>query len=51
MPCDSFCGCTLDRLVEQNLFDSLNRGEINVSSDERIARIAQQCTINVQSGD
>ncbi|NUS68005.1 MAG: DUF1624 domain-containing protein, partial [Ensifer adhaerens] len=51
VPCDSFCGCTLDRLVEQNLFDSLNRGEINVSSDERIARIAQQCTMNVQSGD
>ncbi|MGE6785921.1 DUF1624 domain-containing protein [Ensifer adhaerens] len=51
VPCDSFCGCTLDRLVEQNLFDSLNRGEINVSTDERIARIAQQCTMNVQSGD
>nr|WP_234804036.1 DUF1624 domain-containing protein [Ensifer adhaerens] len=51
VPCDSFCGCTLDRLVEQNLFDSLNRGEIKVSTDERIARIAQQCTMNVQSGD
>lgn len=51
VPCDAFCGCTLDRLVEQNLFDSLNRGEINVSTDERIARIAGQCTMNVQSGD
>ncbi|WP_244513196.1 MULTISPECIES: DUF1624 domain-containing protein [unclassified Ensifer] len=51
VPCETFCGCTLDLLVEQNLFDSLNRGEINVSSDERIARIARQCTMNVQSGD
>ncbi|HEV7318928.1 MAG TPA: DUF1624 domain-containing protein [Ensifer sp.] len=51
VPCEAFCGCTLDLLVDQNLFDSLNRGEINVSTDERIARIARQCTMNVQSGD
>lgn len=51
VPCEAFCGCTLDLLVQQNLFDSLNRGEINVSSDERIARIARQCTMDVQSGD
>lgn len=51
VPCEAFCGCTLDLLVQQNLFDDLNRGEINVSTDERIARIAQQCTMDVQSGD
>ncbi|WP_414650702.1 DUF1624 domain-containing protein [Ensifer sp.] len=51
VPCEAFCGCTLDRLVEQNLFDSLNRGEINVGTDERIARIAGQCTMNAQSGE
>ena len=51
VPCDAFCGCTLDRLVEQNLFDDLNRGKINVNTDERIARIAGQCTMDVQSGD
>ena len=51
VPCEAFCGCTLDLLVQQNLFDDLNRGEINVSTDERIARIARQCTMDVQSGD
>ncbi|NVD41108.1 DUF1624 domain-containing protein [Ensifer sp. HO-A22] len=51
VPCDAFCGCTLDKLVEQNLFDDLNRGKINVNTDERIARIAGQCTMDVQSGD
>ncbi|MEI2302486.1 heparan-alpha-glucosaminide N-acetyltransferase [Ensifer sp. MJa1] len=51
VPCEAFCGCTLDLLVEQNLFDALNRGESNVGTDERIARIAGQCTMNVQSGD
>lgn len=51
VPCNDFCGCTLDLLVQQNLFDPLNRGEIDVSTDERIARIARQCTMEKQSGD
>ncbi|PST24563.1 DUF1624 domain-containing protein [Mesorhizobium plurifarium] len=49
--CSAFCGCTLDRLREQNLFDDLNLGKIDVNTDERIARIAGQCTMDAQSGD
>jgi uncharacterized membrane protein len=49
--CGRFCGCTLDRLKEQNLFDDLNTGKIDVNTDERIARIASQCTMDAQSGD
>ncbi|WEX87330.1 DUF1624 domain-containing protein [Sinorhizobium garamanticum] len=50
-PCEAFCGCTLDRLKEQSLFEDLNMGKIDVNTDERIARTARQCTIDVQSGD
>ncbi|MCA1441061.1 DUF1624 domain-containing protein [Ensifer sp. IC4062] len=50
-PCEAFCGCTLDRLKEQSLFEDLNMGKIDVNTDERIARIARQCTMDVQSGD
>lgn len=49
--CSAFCGCTLDRLKAQNLFDDLNRGRIDVTTDERIARIAGQCTMEAQSGE
>ncbi|WP_081158087.1 heparan-alpha-glucosaminide N-acetyltransferase [Ensifer aridi] len=49
--CGRFCGCTLDRLKEQNLFDDLNTGKIDVNTDGRIARIASQCTMDAQSGD
>ncbi|WP_018239527.1 heparan-alpha-glucosaminide N-acetyltransferase [Ensifer sp. BR816] len=49
--CSTFCGCTLDRLKEQKLFEDLNQGKIDLSSDERIARIATQCTMEAQSGD
>lgn len=49
--CGAFCGCTLTRLKEQNLFEDLNLGKIDANSDERIARIAGQCTMDARSGD
>ncbi|RVQ58706.1 DUF1624 domain-containing protein [Sinorhizobium medicae] len=49
--CSNFCGCTLDRLKEQDLFDDLNLGKIDVTTDERIARIAGQCTMESRSVD
>ncbi|TCN18506.1 heparan-alpha-glucosaminide N-acetyltransferase [Sinorhizobium americanum] len=49
--CSVFCGCTLDQLREQNLFEDLNQGKIDLRTDERIARIATQCTMEAQSGD
>ena len=47
--CQSFCGCTLDKLQEQNLFADLNRGAIDVTTDERIATISSQCTIDAET--
>jgi uncharacterized membrane protein len=46
--CQRFCGCTLDRLAEQNLFSDLNRGAIDVTKDERIAAISSQCTADAE---
>ena len=46
--CQSFCGCTLDRLTEQNLFADLNRGAIDVTTDERITAISSQCTADAE---
>lgn len=43
--CTTFCSCTLDKLMEENLFAPLNEGKIDVKTDERIARIAGQCTM------
>ncbi len=42
--CTRFCGCTLDRLNEQNLFTSLQNGTIAPDKDERIQRIALECS-------
>ncbi len=47
--CANFCGCTLDKLVEENLFEPLNAGKIDINTDERIARIAGQCTVDAQA--
>ena len=47
--CESFCGCTLDRLQQENLFADLNRGAIDVATDERITAISSQCTANAET--
>lgn len=47
--CAKFCGCTLDKLMEESLFEPLNNGTIDVNTDERILRIASQCTMDAQT--
>ena len=47
--CQSFCGCTLDRLTEENLFTDLVRGAIDVTKDERVAAISSQCTADAET--
>lgn len=42
--CQAFCACTVEELVQRNLFEGLSRGEINIQTDTRIAEISQQCT-------
>jgi len=46
--CRSFCQCTLDKLQAQNLFKPLESGAIKADSDERVSRIAIQCTEEAQ---
>ncbi|WP_425314140.1 heparan-alpha-glucosaminide N-acetyltransferase [Shinella curvata] len=47
--CESFCGCTLSGLQDQNLFADLNRGAIDVTTDERISTISSQCTAKAET--
>ena len=47
--CANFCGCSLDKLMEENLFEPLNAGKIDINTDERIARIAGLCTVDAQA--
>ncbi|CAN7329023.1 heparan-alpha-glucosaminide N-acetyltransferase [Rhizobium sp. LjRoot254] len=42
--CDRFCGCTLDELVRQDLLLQLQSGAISPGKDERLNRIANECT-------
>jgi uncharacterized membrane protein len=46
--CRSFCECTLDQLKAQSLFEPLQAGKIKADEDERIQRIAIQCTGQAQ---
>ena len=47
--CRSFCACTLTGLQEKNLFADLNRGAIDVATDERITAISAQCTAKAET--
>ncbi|MDI7864035.1 DUF1624 domain-containing protein [Rhizobiaceae bacterium n13] len=42
--CARFCGCTLERLNEQKLFTALQQGQVSPEKDERIQRIALECS-------
>lgn len=42
--CTRFCGCTLDKLGEQDLLTPFLEGKINPNEDERIGGIAESCS-------
>lgn len=46
--CEAFCSCTLKELKSQNLFDALERGEIDVNTDPRVLGLGRQCTRTAQ---
>lgn len=46
--CDLFCTCTLDGLQRENLFALLQSGAIQPGQDERILRIANECSVSSQ---
>ncbi|WP_250954275.1 DUF1624 domain-containing protein [Rhizobium sp. CG5] len=42
--CTRFCGCTLTSLQQAQLFEPLQSGAIQAEHDERILKIARECT-------
>ncbi len=44
--CEAFCSCAVERFQRDGLFESVFKGEITQQSDERVAVIVQQCTID-----
>ena len=47
--CQRFCGCTLERLQAENLFEPLQSGAILGDQDARIQTLAEECTLRSQS--
>ncbi|GAB4354373.1 MAG: DUF1624 domain-containing protein [Oricola sp.] len=43
--CIAFCGCAMNRLVEDGLFDGVIAGKITQENDPRVAGISRQCSI------
>ncbi|HBF28782.1 DUF1624 domain-containing protein [Rhizobium sp.] len=46
--CTRFCGCTLDKLQTGNLLQPLQSGAIIATQDERVLKLARECTIASQ---
>lgn len=42
--CSRFCACTLDKLMQQSLFEPLQSGAIQPDQDERVLQLARECT-------
>lgn len=42
--CIRFCACTMDKLMEQSLFEPLQSGAIQPDQDERVLQLARECT-------
>lgn len=47
--CQRFCGCTLERLQAENLFEPLQSGAILGDQDARIQTLAEECTLRSRS--
>lgn len=46
--CQRFCGCTLDKLQSQSMLEPLQSGAIIAAQDERVLKLARECTIASQ---
>lgn len=46
--CQRFCGCTLERLQAEDLFEPLQSGAILADQDVRIQTLAEECTLRSQ---
>lgn len=48
--CQAFCECTLAGLLNGNLFNDMNAGNINMTNDPRIVSLAGQCSAEAGVG-
>jgi uncharacterized membrane protein len=46
--CQSFCGCTLERLQAENVFDNMMASKLSQPEQAKIEEISLQCTRQVQ---
>lgn len=46
--CQSFCGCTLEKLQAENVFDPMMSNASTPDQQTKIAEIAQQCSAEIQ---
>ncbi|WP_313616970.1 DUF1624 domain-containing protein, partial [Agrobacterium sp.] len=46
--CQSFCGCTLERLQAENIFDNMMASKLSQPEQVKIEEISLQCTRQVQ---
>jgi uncharacterized membrane protein len=46
--CQRFCGCTLEKLHAENLFDQMMEGSLSAEQKSKITDVASQCTVEAQ---
>jgi uncharacterized membrane protein len=49
--CTAFCGCAINGLMEEDLFEGVFRGEITQDSDPRVAEISRVCSFEAANDD
>ena len=47
--CTAFCGCTMNGLIAEDLFDRVIAGEISQRNDTRVAAVVRQCSIEANA--
>ena len=46
--CQRFCGCTLEKLQAESLFDIMMEGKLSADQQTKVSELAQQCTVEAQ---
>ncbi|MCI5077010.1 heparan-alpha-glucosaminide N-acetyltransferase [Oricola sp.] len=49
--CEAFCGCAITGLQEKGLFEAVFAGEINQTSDPRVAEVIDECSYEANTID
>ncbi|MGV1900017.1 heparan-alpha-glucosaminide N-acetyltransferase [Agrobacterium sp. 22-3674b3] len=46
--CQRFCGCTLEKLQAESLFDIMMEGKLSAEQQTKVSDVAQHCTVEAQ---